>query len=131
MHVIPNSLCILPVITKIINLSLSTGSLPMAFKLAYSLVIPLHKIANLDKENLSNYRLFSNLSFLSKLTERSVLARLNDYLSSNSLLNPHQSGFSHQHVSCFRPMSPQHLCCIRHYILQRLSSWFGVSGTAL
>src|SRR6218665_220044 len=40
---------------------------------------------------------FSNLSFLSKLTERIVLARLNDYLSSNSLLNPHQSGFTKHH----------------------------------
>src|SRR6218665_814337 len=34
---------------------------------------------------------------LSKLTERIVLARLNDYLSSNSLLNPHQSGFTKHH----------------------------------
>src|SRR6218665_2611602 len=55
------------------------------------------KKANLDKENLSNYRPISNLSFLSKLTERIVLARLNDYLSSNSLLNPHQSGFTKHH----------------------------------
>src|SRR6218665_1299192 len=53
--------------------------------------------ANLDKENLSNYRPISNLSFLSKLTERIVLARLNDYLSSNSLLNQHQSGFTKHH----------------------------------
>src|SRR6218665_3314361 len=55
------------------------------------------KKATLDKENLSNYRPISNLPFLSKLTERIVLARLNDYLSSNSLLNPHQSGFTKHH----------------------------------
>src|SRR6218665_3544777 len=65
---------LLPVITKIINLSLSTGNFPLAFK--HSLVTPLLKKANLDKENLSNYRPISNLSFLSKLTERIVLARL-------------------------------------------------------
>ena len=55
--------------------------------------------AYLDKENLSSYRPISNLSFLSKLTERIVLARLNDYmyLSSNSLHNPHQSGFIKHH----------------------------------
>src|SRR6218665_818056 len=50
-----------------------------------------------SKKNQSNYRPISNLSFLSKLTERIVLARLNDYLSSNSLLNPHQSGFTKHH----------------------------------
>src|SRR6218665_2176370 len=62
------------------------------------LVTPLLKKVNLDKENLPNYRPISNLSFLSKLTERIVLARLNDYLSSNSLLNfPHQSGFTKHH----------------------------------
>src|SRR6218665_3149751 len=67
----------------------------MGFK--YALVTPLLKKTNLDKENPSNYRPISNLSFLSKLTERIVLARLNDYLSSNSLLNPHQSGFTKHH----------------------------------
>src|SRR6218665_3738445 len=61
---------LLPVITQIINLSLSTGNFPLAFK--HSLVNPLLKKANLDKENLSNYRPISNLSFLSKLTERIV-----------------------------------------------------------
>src|SRR6218665_3155979 len=86
---------LLPVITQIINLSLSTGNFPLDFK--HSLVTPLLKKANLDKENLSNYRPISNLSFLSKLTERIVLARLNDYLPSNSLLNPHQSGFTKHH----------------------------------
>src|SRR6218665_2746602 len=43
-----------PEITKIINLSLSSGNFPMVFK--HSLVTPLLKKANLDKENPSNYR---------------------------------------------------------------------------
>src|SRR6218665_2862367 len=143
---------LLPVITQIINLSLSTGNFPLAFK--HSLVTPLLKKANLDKENLSNYRPISNLSFLSKLTERIVLARLNDYLSSNSLLNPHQSGFTKHHftetllVSLYNKLisavSHQQVSCLylldisaafdtidHNILLQRLSSWFGVSGTAL
>src|SRR6218665_3201437 len=86
---------LLPVITKIINLLLSTGYFPLAFK--HSLITPLLKKVNLGKENLSNYRPISNLSFLSKLTGRIVLARLNNYLSSNSLLNPHHSGFAKHH----------------------------------
>src|SRR6218665_2967680 len=84
-HLSSKRLCICPAITQIINLSVSTGNFPLAFK--HSLV----------KENLSNYRPISNLSFLSKMTERIVLARLNDYLSSNSFLNPHQSGFTKHH----------------------------------
>ena len=143
---------LIPIITKIINLSLSTGNFPMVFK--QSLVTPLLKKANLDKENLSNYRPISNLSFLSKLTERIVLARLNDYLSSNSLLNPHQSGFTKHHstetllVSLYNKLvsavSHQQVSCLclldisaafdtidHSLLLNRLSSSFGVSGTAL
>jgi len=124
----------------------------MAFK--HSLITPLLKKSNLDKENLSNYRPISNLSFLSKLTERIVLARLNDYVSSNSLLNPHQSGFTKHHstetllVSLYNELVSavrhQQVSClflldisaafdtIDHSIfLQRLPSWFGVSSTAL
>src|SRR5688572_17356964 len=124
----------------------------MVFK--QSLVTPLLKKANLDKENLSNYRPISNLSFLSKLTERIVLTRLNDYLSSNSLLNPHQSGFPKHHstetllVSLYNKLvsalSHQQVSCLcrldisaafdttdHSLLLHRLSSWFGVSGTAL
>src|SRR6218665_2224432 len=120
----------------------------------HSLVTPLLKKANLEKENSSNYRHLSNLSFLSKLTQRIVLARLNNYLSSNSLLNLHQSGFTKHHstgtllVSLYKKVvsavSHQQVSClclldisaafdtIDHSIfLQRLSSWFGVSGTAL
>jgi|SRR6218665_1702836 len=37
------------------------------------------------------------LSFISKLTERIVLSRINDYPISNSLLNPHQSSLTKRH----------------------------------
>src|SRR6218665_2708731 len=143
---------LVPVITKIINLSLSSGNFPMIFK--HSLVTPLLRKANLDKKNPSNYLSISNLCFLSKLTERIVLARLNDYLSSNSLLNPHISGFtkhpstetllvslynklvsavSHQKVSCLclLDISAAFDTIDHNRLLHRLSSWFGISGTAL
>src|SRR6218665_320300 len=38
--------------------------------------------------------LTTDLSFISKLTECIVLSRINDYLTSNSLLDSHQSGFT-------------------------------------
>jgi len=58
---------LLPTLTNIINLSLISGTFPDQFKSCS--VIPLLKKYNLDKEDLSNYRLISHLSFLSKLTE--------------------------------------------------------------
>src|SRR6218665_2300960 len=141
-----------PTITKIINLSLSTGPFPMKFK--DSVVKPLLKKPSIDKELLSNYRPISNLSFLSKLSERVVLSRLKGYLTSNNLLNPNQSAYTthhstetlltslynklvmavgHQQVSCLCLL---HISAafdtIDHTILtHRLSSSFGISGTAL
>ena len=52
---------------------------------------------NLDREDLSNYRPISHLSFLSKLTERVVKIRLTQHLSSNNLLNKFQSAYTEHH----------------------------------
>ena len=43
------------------------------------------------------YRPISNLSLISKIIERIVKYRLTDYLSSNNLLNPHQSAYCKHH----------------------------------
>jgi len=61
---------LVPTITKIINLSLSSGIFPDQFK--HCSVHPHLKKSSLDKENLTNYRPISHLSFLSKLAERAV-----------------------------------------------------------
>jgi len=73
---------LLPTLTNIINLYLVSGTFPDQFKSCY--VIPLLNKYNLDKEDLSNYRPISHLSFLSKLTER---VAKNRHLSTNNLLN--------------------------------------------
>ena len=143
---------LLPTITKIINLSLSTGVFPDQFKNCS--VHPHLKKSNLDKENLSNYRPISHLSFLSKLTERTVKLRLTDYLSNNNLLNPFQSAYIkfhstettllsvHDHL--IKAMSLQQITCLtlldlsaafdtidHSILLERLSAWFGITSTAL
>jgi len=46
---------------------------------------------------LSNYCPISNLSLISKIIERIVKSRLTDHLSSNNLLNPHQSAYCKHH----------------------------------
>jgi hypothetical protein len=143
---------LLPTITNIINLSISTGVFPDHFKSCS--VHPHLKKANLDKEDLNSYRPISHLSFLSKLTERVVKLRLTNYLSSNNLLNPFQSAYIKHHSTettllsvhdhIIRAMSHQQVTCltlldlsaafdtIDHTILlERLSSWFGITSTAL
>ena len=77
---------LLPAIMDIINTSLRTGSFPTAFKTA--IVCPLLKQNNLDPNDLKNYRPVSNLPFISKLLEKTVLQQLNNHLSNNSLLHP-------------------------------------------
>ena len=41
----------------------------------------------------SLYRPISNLSLISKIVERVVKSRLSDHLTSNNLVNPHQSAY--------------------------------------
>ena len=62
---------ITPIVTDIVNKSLSCSVVPKCFK--HALVKPLLKKANLDPNCLSNYRPVSNLPFLSKVLERIVL----------------------------------------------------------
>ena len=74
---------LLPSITRMINLSLSTGHFPYSWKLA--IVQPLLKKAGLEPVP-KNYRPVSNLQYTSKLVETVVAKQLHKHLSSNNLL---------------------------------------------
>ena len=84
---------ITPVLTHIINLSISQQSFPFLWKTAK--VIPLHK----KDETLypKNYRPVSLLSVLSKVMERCVFIQMVDYLEENGLLHPSHHGFRAKH----------------------------------
>ena len=73
---------LLPVIAKIINLSLESGSSASNWKCA--LVNPLLKKSGLDLV-LKNYRPVSNLPFVSKLTERAVFNQLGEDMMVNGI----------------------------------------------
>ena len=70
---------LLPVITKIINLSLESGSFASNWKCA--LVNPLLKKTGLDLV-FKNYRPVSNVQYVSKLTERAVFNQLLSQMNS-------------------------------------------------
>ena len=143
---------LLPVICRIINLSLETSTVPDNFK--HATVSPLIKKPSLDRENFKNYRPVSNLSYISKLLEKVVMGRLNDHLDAHSLREPCQSAYRAAHstetalIKVFNDM----LCAVdqRQYVLLvlldlsaafdtidhdsmhlRLKKLFGIEGEAL
>ena len=75
----------LPIWTHIINLSLSTGSMD---NLKHATITPLLKNADLDFNKYENFCPVSNLTFISKLTERVVLKRLLNHMHHNNLNIP-------------------------------------------
>ena len=81
---------LLPLITKIINLSLSLGDMPEELKEA--IIKPLLKKIGLELID-KNYRPVSNLSFISKLIERAIAVQLIEHLKENNLYDEFQSAY--------------------------------------
>jgi hypothetical protein len=77
----------------IFNLSFSTGTVPRQFKIAK--VIPVFKSG--DKNSVDNYRPISLLCSFSKILEKVMANRLNDYLSVNDIISDCQFGFRKNH----------------------------------
>lgn len=87
---------LLPTITNLVNLSLTSGVFPAKWKQA--VVRPLLKKAGLEL-TFANYRPVSNLTFFSKLIEKSALYQLNKHAGANNLLPANQSAYRQFH-SC-------------------------------
>ena len=84
-----------PLLTQIVKLSLAEGRVPTQMERA--IVRPILKKTCLDHDDLRNYRPVSNLSFLSKLLERVVAARLCDHLAGNDIGDQFQSAYKPLH----------------------------------
>ena len=82
---------LLPTLTQIVNDSLLSDSFPSVFK--HAVVKPLLKKPTLDHNNLKNYRPVSNLSFLSRVIQKTVLRQFFAYLNSHGQLCPSQSAY--------------------------------------
>ena len=86
---------LVPLITTIINASLTKSVVPPDFKRA--VIRPLLKKSTLDKEGLQNYRPVSNLPFASKLVEKVVARQINDHVDGNTLRDKMQSAYRAGH----------------------------------
>jgi retron-type reverse transcriptase len=64
-----------------------------------SIVVPLLKKKNLDKDQIENYRPISNLPFISKVIERVVASQLTEHLERFDYFEPQQFAYR-QHHSC-------------------------------
>ena len=82
---------LVPIITLITNMSLTSGVMPINLKEA--VLIPLLKKISLDPELLKNLRPVSNLTIISKLIERVVALKLHDHEKIYNLYEEFQSSY--------------------------------------
>ncbi len=143
---------LLPVITRIVNLSLSSSVVPE--KLKEALLSPLIKKALMDSELLKNFRPVSNLAFISKIIEKVVASRTISHMCINKLYEPMQSAYRKYHstetallrvqndilmsvdkkgavVLLLLDLSAAFDTVDHAILLSRLSGWLGIQGKAL
>ena len=74
---------VLPMVTAIVNKSLTHGHFPSDLK--HALIKPHLKKPGLDPNELNHYRPVSNLHFLSKIIEKIVVSRLEEHMYAHNL----------------------------------------------
>ena len=143
---------ILPTVTQIINLSISSSCFQPSLKDA--IVTPFLKKSSLHPDEFKNFRPVSNLPYISKLIERVIDSRLNKYMSHNNLYEVYQSAYRKMHSTetalvrvqndVLRSMDDKKCVLLllldlssafdtvcHPVLLSRLSSCLGLCGTAL
>ena len=86
----PNLEVLLPYILELVNLSLESGDIT---GLKESVINPILKKLNLDKNIKTHFRPIVNLQFLSKVIEKVVLKQLTDHMVANNLNCNQQFGY--------------------------------------
>ena len=142
---------LLPVITKMINLSLNSGEFEEDWKCW--LINPILKKPGLDLR-YKNYRSFSNLQYVSKLTEKVIFNQVYDHMVSNAIFPALQSFYRQFHNTetalikvmndILLNMNSQHVTMLilldlsaafdtvdHRILLERLSDEVGIRETAL
>ena len=142
---------LLPSIVNIINLSISSSTVPQSLKAAT--VTPLLKKAGLDADDFKNYRPVSNLPYLSKIIEKCIVAQLKFHMETNNLDENHQSAYrkNHSTETALLKISNDLLCAMdksrcsilvmldqsaafdtvnQDILMQRFQSTYGITGSA-
>ena len=89
-----------PVLSNVINES--NGVFPNNLKIAK--VVPIFKSG--DSEIPINYRPISVLTYVSKIFEKVLYGKLNDYFTKNNLLSQQQYGFRNNHATSLAITDP-------------------------
>ena len=139
-------------ITNIVNLSLESGSFPDVLKVSH--ITPSLKKPSLSKDDMKNYRPVSNLNFISKIIEKIISNRIRSHVGKNNLSNPNQSAYKPLHSTETALLKIHKDICVNmdsgkttalvlldlsaafdtldhSSIIELLSGWYGISGTAL
>uniref|UniRef100_A0A3P9PG80 Reverse transcriptase domain-containing protein n=1 Tax=Poecilia reticulata TaxID=8081 RepID=A0A3P9PG80_POERE len=139
-------------VASIFKNTINCSKISLALKTA--VIKPLIKKSNLDKSLLQNYRLISNLPFISKIIEKAVFKQLNNFLTIMNRFASFQSGFYAHHstetdlvkrfndihinTDCGRTtalvlldLSAAFHTVDHNILLNRLESWVGLSGPVL
>ena len=88
-YIAMSALIIAPVLTRLYNSCISTGTYPKFLKIGQ--IVPIHK--GDAKDQCCNYRPISLLSSFSKIFEKCLYERIYSYLNKNKILTPVQFGF--------------------------------------
>jgi len=82
-----------PLLSNVINENICDGVFPNTLKIAK--VVPIFKSG--DSEIPTNCRPISVLTYFSKIYEKVLYGRLNDYFTKNNLMSQQQHGFRNNH----------------------------------
>ena len=86
---------LLPVLTKMINISIETANVTVQLKEA--MIRPKLKKESLDHEVYSSFRPISHLKFISKMIEKAISYQLTNYLRDNDFEESLQSSYKTFH----------------------------------
>ena len=86
---------LLPILTKVVSSSLTSGTFPDTLK--QSIITPVLKKSNLDHNILKHYRPVANIKFISKVIEKAASCQVTNHIGRYVLGENYQSSYKRFH----------------------------------